>query len=206
MFESLSTALGPLAESIGRYALAHPEQTIGLVFGTGGVGYNYAKTGKLPIGRLPYKHIREIIRELGDRYFARNRPRGVVCLVADTDPKTIKRALHERHYESSDLTSYEYEDELYNLRRPEGYATDPAHGGDVLMENHTRLFETNGGNTLLLTHYEPNRYAETTEHLANQGLSWENGRELIESDLESATITYREYQSETAADVTVVSA
>lgn len=191
--------------TVGEYAISHPEQTAGFVLGFGGVGVNYAKTGKFPIGRLPYKHLREMLRDVGDRYFARARVRGVPIIVADADPQTVKRTLHEQHYESGDLVSYEYEDELYNLRRPEGYDTDPKHGGEVLMENHTRLFETTGGNTLILTHYEANRYSETTEHLADQGLSWGDGRDIVTDDLDAADIPYTEYANEANADVTVVS-
>jgi len=197
--------LQPLADALVSYVTANPEQSFGVAVGVAGVGANYMKTGKFPIGRLPYKYLREMLRDFGDRYFKASRPRGVPVVVAHAPPKAVKRALNESHYESSDLFSYEYDGELYNLRRPEGHSIDPKHGGEVLMENHTRLFETDSGETLILTHHEANRYLETTEHLADQGLSWQKGRELITTDLETMDIAYTKYDSESLADVTVVS-
>jgi len=194
-----------LVDSLLPYIVEHPERAAAVVVGVGGVLFSYVKTGKLPIGRIPYRHLRGIIKDLGDRYFGTQRPRGVPVVVADESPQTVKRALENRHYESADLASYEYEGELFNLRRPEGYATDPELGTDLLMENHPRLFACDNETTLLLTHYEPNRYFETKEHLADQGLTWTGGRDRVIADLEMTEIEYTEYENEANADLTVVS-
>ena len=201
----IPTVLEPLAESAFSYVTANPEQSIGLVVGLFGVGFNYSKTGKFPIGRIPYRHAREMIRDLGDKYFRVSRPRGIPVVVAHAPPKKVKRALENRHYESADLVSYEYDGETFNVRRPEGHDVDPEHGGDVLMENHVRGFECDDGDTLLLTHYEANRYLETKEHLADQGLTWTGGRDRVIADLEMTEIEYTEYENEANADLTVVS-
>jgi len=193
-----------LTNQIVEYAVQNPELVGGLLAGGFGVGTHYKRTGRIPLGRLPYKHFRELLRDFGNQYFATSRPRGVPVIVAKTDPTSLQRLLRNRHYESGDLVSYEYSDEKYNLRRPDGYATDPVHGGDVRMENHIRIFETDDGNSLCLAHYEPNRFSETTEHLKEQGMSWSDGRDQTEGDLQALDIEYETYESETDSDVTVV--
>lgn len=194
----------PILNDVIQYVIDNPEQSATVVAAVIGVVANYLKTGKFPIGRLPYQVMRESIREYGDRYFGRKRPKGVPALLVDVDADTIEAALRPRHYESGDLTSYEYADEVLNLRRPRGWMSDPKTGRDVPMETHVRTFDVDGGGSLLLVHDEANRYEATGEHLSPGLYSWERGRDIAEEDLEDAGIDVQRIESERRADVDVL--
>lgn len=194
-----------VAPQVAEYVVSNPEQSLGLFVGLSGGVFHYQKTGKLPLGRLPYKHIRELLREFGDRHFKTSRPRGVRLIKTDIEPSTLNTKLRDRHYESGDLVSYQYDGEVYNLRRAGGYDTDTKSGKRVEMENHIRIFETEDGGSMLLSHYEPHRFSETSRHLKEHGMSWSDGIKRTKEDLNALQIEYTEYESESTSDVTVVS-
>lgn len=193
-----------LLKGLLQYATEHPQQAAAIVMGTIAAAANYAKTGKLPLGRLPYRAMRAAWRQYSDRWFGTARPKSVAALVIDADHDAIEAALRPRHFETGDLSSMEYADEVLNLRRPRGWMANPQTGKDVPMETHVRTFTLDDGRVLALTHDEANRYEATSEHLSPGLYSWERGRDILAEDLEDAGIAYERIASERAAGVTVL--
>lgn len=196
----------PFLRGVARYVASNPQATAAFVVAFLGAIGSYLKTGRFPIGRIPYRYLRRMLRDLGNTYFGKPRPKGVPGIVVDATPDAVESAIRTRHYESGDLFSYEYSGEVFNLRRPEDPARNPETGGMTPMENHVRAFRLSDDRTLLLTHYEANRFEATTEHLDEAGMfSWSTGRDLITDDLEARQLSYTTIESEAAADVQVVS-
>lgn len=194
-----------LEEQLVQYVTEDPRVVGGFVVGLVATAFNYWKTGKLPIGRLPYRYFRHLLRDFRNRYFGKSRPRGVPGIVADAGPDELDKALRPRHYEPADLFSYEYDGEVLNLRRPDGFDPDPVTGDPVAMENHIRGFALDSGKTFLLTHYEANRFSETSDHFDGENYSWERGAAKAADDLDELGLEYERVDSEAAAGVTVVS-
>jgi hypothetical protein len=185
------------------YALSHPEQAATLIAALVGIGFNYQKTGTIPLGRLPWRHLRQSFRELGDSYFGVSRPRGVPGLMVDAMPFQIEQSLRQRHYESSDLFSYEYKGEVWNLRRPSGQRRHPKTGMLTPMETHPRGFDIDGDRTLIICHDEASRMEAQGPHLDESMMSWERGRDLLMVDLDGLGIEYEQIESEADAGITV---
>jgi hypothetical protein len=192
-----------LMAALLNWVVDNPEQAVTVLAAAVGVAFNYAKTGKIPIGRLPYRVLRETLRQYGDKYFGTGRPRTVPGIVVDATQDQIDAALRRRHFESGDLTSYEYEDEVLNLRRPRGWMADPDTGRDVPMETHVRTFDLDDGRVLLLTHDEANRYEATSAHLSPGLYSWTRGRDIVSADLDDASLPYDFVDSERDAGLVV---
>jgi len=184
--------------------LSRPEQTTTVVVALVAGIFNYQKTGKIPLGRIPYKILRETIRDLGDQYFGTDRPYGVPGLITTAEQAKLDDALRTRHYESGDLSSYEYAGERLNLRRPSGTLRQPGSGDLIPMETHVRSFELDDGRRLLIAHDEANRFEATTDHVNETVMSWERGRRKVKADLDDADIDYQLIQSEANADVSVI--
>lgn len=194
-----------LEEPLFQYVTENPEVVSGLVLGVVATAANYWKTGKFPIGRLPYRHLRHVLRDLRNSYFGKPRPRGVSGIVVNADPKKLNRALRLRHYEDADLFSYDYDGEVLNLRRPEDFDTDPVNGDPVAMETHIRGFKLDERGTFLLTHREANRFSDTSDHFDGENFSWERGAATAAEDLDALELEYERVNSEAAAGVTIVS-
>ena len=195
----------PLFEQALQYAVERPEQAATVVGAVIATLFNYRKTGKFPIGRLPYKAIRAAIREYRERYFGTSRPKGApAVLIKDADHEAIESILRPRHYESGAMSSYHYADEVLNFRRPRGTMTDPESGESIAMETHVRTFDTALGDVLALSHDEPNRYEETAEHLDEELFSWQRGRDALIEDLEATGVSYELIESERADEIDVV--
>lgn len=194
----------PAVQAIIAYLVEHPEQTAGAAGALAVTAFNYYKTGNVPIGRIPWRHLREMFGDLGDKYFGTDRPRGVPGIIVNAPPEEAMRALLGRHYENVDLYSYEYEDEAWGLRRPSGLRTHEKSGRKVPMETHPRGFRTDDDRTLVISHDEASRLGATGEHLAETMLSWERGRDIVSEDYDEEDIGYEEVESEADAGVTVV--
>lgn len=178
--------------TLAEYALANPEQAFGAIGALGAATFHYSRTGRLPIGRLPWGAARDVLQELRDQYFEKPRPRGVPALVVDADVDALETALRDRHFEGAPA-SYDYAGEDLNLRRPAGTMPHPETGATVPMETHVRGFATTDDRLLCLTHHEASRYEATGEHLRPGLYSWERGRErlrgvLVETDLDATTV------------------
>jgi len=190
-------------ETILEYAVSHPEQTATLAAGLGATAYHGVKTGRLPIGRLPYRALRGVLRDLRGQYFGKPRPRGVPAVVVDASPEQVAATLQGEHFEAAPA-SYEYKGERWSLRRPDEPRRNPETGDPTPMETHARGFELASGKTLVLTHHEANRYTATAEHLDDGLYSWERGQDRLAAVLDRAPHEYRLIGSERDAGVEVV--
>jgi hypothetical protein len=193
-------------EPIIQYAVEHPEQVAGAATAVGASAFHYTRTGSLPLGRLPWRTVRDIVGELGDQYFGRSRPAGVPAILVDADIEAVETALRDVHFEGADLISYEYAGEVLNLRRPAGTKRHPDTGREIPMELHVRAFQTQSRGHLLLAHYEASRYEAQGIHLRETMLSWETGQGMLASTLHNETgLDHEKVASERDAGVEVVS-
>lgn len=192
------------AEPAVEYALEHPEQTATLLAALAGTATNYRATGKLPIGRLPWRALKHAWGEWADRAFGRTRPRGVPGLVVGADLETLERELRAVYFESADDVSFEYEAERLNLRRPNGTRARPVTGEPTPMELHPRAFELADGRVLVIAHDEASRSEAPGAHLRGTLLSWERGREDLAAVLDDRAIDFERVESERAAGLEVV--
>lgn len=193
-------------QRVVEYGINHPEQVAALLGALLSGAEHYRRTGSVPLGRLPLKHLRHIVRQVGNEYFEYKRPTKVPALLVDADPAEIEAKLRDDHYESVDLFSYEYTGEVVNIRRPEGMANHPKTGEAVPMENHMRAFRTSNGKSLVLDHLEASRFEAWSAHYRGEAMSWGEGREIAEEDLKDAQFDVKLIESEDASDVEVVSA
>lgn len=186
-------------------ALSDNPELIGVLLAVIGALGHYAKTGKVPLGRLPWHYFRETLRDLRYAYFDYPRPRGVPAIITDDPVETVERRLREKHHVEGVPYSYYYNREVANLRRPSGRRRHPQTGEMVQMALHLRGFTLADGRTLWIAHDEPSRYEEQGLHLSETMLSWERGREMCAELFEAAGIAHDKIASERDADVTVVS-
>lgn len=193
----IHTLIGPVAE--------HPELVAGLVTGLIAAGQHYLRTGRVPIGRLPYRAIREVLRELGDQYGARPRPSGVPGLVVRADLEHLERQLREADYESVDLYSYEYAGEVLNFRRPSGVSDHPETGTPTPTEVHVRVFDTDTeGELWCIAHEEASRFEAYGAHMREAMLDWGAGRDALETDLGTVGIESERRRNERLAGLSVI--
>ncbi|MDT3434702.1 hypothetical protein [Haloarcula sp. 1CSR25-25] len=192
-----------MLQALTEYAATHPEQIAATVTGLGGALTHWKKTGKLPIGRLPYRSARQIAKDLRHRYFTKPRPQGVPALVVDCAPSTLAQTLRTQYFEYPPA-SYNYRSEDVNLRRPAGTAPSPTTGEPTPMEVHARGFETTDGRTLVVSHLEASRYESQGLHLDGSLTSYSNGRDRIRQVLSKAGPSQTAIESERSADIDVV--
>jgi len=194
-----------LLSSLVEYAVNHPEQAATAIGGLAAAAGHYGKTGRVPLGRLPFRAAQDAWGELADQWFGKSRPRGIPALVADISVDDLDTTLREQsHFEGADDQSYEYEGEVLNLRRPGGLRTHPDTGEAVPMELHVRAFQTEAGDLLLLPHDEASRSEAWGAHYRGRLLSWSRGRGEMASVLDDLGIDYDTIESERAAGITVV--
>jgi hypothetical protein len=188
------------------YVTQHPEQAAALAVGLAGTAGHYLKTGTLPLGRLPYRALRDTLRQLGNQYARTDRPRRVPgLLVTDTTAADLEAALRETaHFESVDLYSYQYDGEVCNLRRPAGSVVDPSGHGTIPVELHVRAFETADGDLWLLAHREASRFEAWGAHIRETVFSWDAGRDQTEQLLADLGIGAERHRNEDRAGVEVV--
>ncbi|AFH22648.1 hypothetical protein OSG_eHP31_00180 [environmental Halophage eHP-31] len=188
--------------AIFEFVTNHPEQVAGLLAGLVAAAVHTVKTGTLPLGRLPWRAIRHVIRDLREQYFGKPRPRGVPGLIVDVEPAALEGPLRERYFEGAPA-SYDYSGEDLNLRRPASEHPHPDDARQIAMELHVRAFKTADGGSLVLTQFEPSRYEEPGPHLRLPS-RWRDGRELIEPAFEDAGLSVQRVESEQGAGVDVV--
>jgi len=193
-----------VAAELLSFVLEHPEQVGPLLAAVGGIVLHYRTTGRIPIGRLPYRAVRQIARDLGDQYFGVRRPRGVPGVVVDVKLDELEAGLRSRHFESADIYSYEYAGEVLNVRRPSGTRPHPESGAEIPMELHVRAFATNDDRLLLLAHDEASRVEAWGEHMRETLLSWSRGQEDLIQDLDELGIEAEAVASERDAKIEVV--
>lgn len=176
-----------------------PEVVVALLGGMIAVAIHYRKTGRFPLGRLPWKSIKLSAHFITTEYFSRPRPKEVPALVVTARKEEVEGVLRAKNYESGDLYSFEYQDEVLNFRRPEGLYGDD----EIASEVHARGFLTNDGRVLVLAHHEASRYEEWKNHIRGGMLSWERGREIVTGDLSEFDV--EKVESEEAGNITIVS-
>jgi hypothetical protein len=191
--------------SLLAYATKNPEQTVTIATALGGVLTHYNRTGRVPLGRLPWRVLQQSWGDLADQYFGRTRPKGVPGLLASTTLEHLEAELRQTaHFESADDASFEYDGEVLNLRRPGGLWPHPEHGDRVPMELHLRVFPTDvDGEYLVLPHHEASRVEAWGAHIRGEVLSWRRGQSRTASILQELDIEHSTIESERAADVTV---
>jgi len=193
------TPFGPILE----YAAQHPGQVAGAVATLGAAGVHTLKTGRVPLGRLPWRAARDIVQDLREQYYGRPRPKGVPGLLVDAEGATLETALRDHHFEGTPA-AYDYEGEVLNLRRPAGVKRHPKTGVEVPMELHPRAFETAENGLLVIAHLEASRYEATGEHLSESMLSWEAGQGMLASALHNETdLAFEKIPSERDAEIEV---
>lgn len=197
-----------IPDQLLEYGVSHPEQVLPIVTGLAGAVFHYAKTSRVPIGRLPYRAARDIWEELSTQYAGKPRPRGVPGVVAHATLEEIEDALRQAsHFESVDLYSYEYSGEKLNLRRPSGVREHPDTGESTPTELHVRCFQTGSdGVVWILAHDEASRFEAWGAHIRESLLSWTHGRDHVETVLGDVGIEFERRASErTAEDIDIVS-
>jgi len=192
-----------MLEPLIDYATANPEQTATVAAGLSTAAEHYRRTGKLPIGRLPWRSLRQITRDLRDQYFSKARPKGVPALVVDATPDAIADTLRQQYFEYPPA-SYDYDGEALNLRRPAGTAPDPATGEPVATELHTRGFLTADERTLLISHVEASRYEAQARHLDGTLTSFGDGRDGMQRVLGATDLRATAIPSEREAGIEAV--
>lgn len=194
-----------LLDRLLEYAIANPEQAGTVIAALVATTTHYSRTGRVPLGRLPWRAAQDAWGELADQYFGRDRPRGVPGLVADTTVDDLDTMLREESFfEGADDRSFEYEDEALNLRRPNGLRTHPETGDRVPMELHVRAFKTEAGDLLLLPHDEASRSESWGAHIRSRLLSWTRGQDKMAAVLDDVGIDYDRVESERDADISVI--
>src|SRR6056297_2003847 len=185
------------------YAINHPEQAAAIATGTVGAVAHYTKTGRIPLGRLPFRAGRDILQEVRAEYFGRPRPRGVPALVVDAKPADVEDALRDHHFEDTDF-DYQYAGEQWSLRRPEGEKPHPETGTPTPLELHPRGFETADGRTLVVAHLEASRYEAPGDHIRETLMSWDGGRGRMATVLRNDTdLEFEKIASERQAGIDV---
>jgi len=187
-----------------QHAIQHPEQTIAALGTVVGAFASYQRTGRVPLGRVPTRYIRRAVRELGDRYFGKNRPVGTPGMIVDDDPMALIDHLRAFNFEDVDLYSYEYDGERWGLRRPEDPQTHPMTGEQIPMELHARGFATELGDAYVTAHLEANRFEAPGAHLDESMLDRDRGRAMMKQVLKRAGYEPRTVPSERQADVPIV--
>jgi len=181
----------------------NPEPFAALGAGLLGAAGHYRKTGNLPLGRVPFRAIRDVFGELREEWFGRPRPKGVPAIYTKVDPEMVDAALRDAHFEDTDF-SYDYSGQVYDRRRPSGVMQHPEDGREVPTELHVRAFNTADGGTLLLAHDEANRYEAPGAHLREMVFSWQRGRGMLADVLLADSVEHRTIASERAAEIEVV--
>jgi len=100
-------------------------------------------------------------------------------IVVDAEPSVVNKWLRDNHHFEKATAAYYYVGELHNLRRAEGFdtITTPKGERDVMMELHPRLFKIDADSysTFVHVHYEASRVESPDAHIAEYGMSWDEG-------------------------------
>lgn len=183
------------------WASENPQVIMAMLAFLLGGGEHYRRTGKFPIGRLPFHLLRQAALEVTTKYFRTGRPRNVPGFLVRTDQETFNQRMRMRCFESGDLYSYEYDGEVLNLRKPDGFV-----GEDVPAELHVRTFDTDiEGWIFIIAHHEASRFEAWGEHIKEKHYSWDEGSSRMKGHLQGAQFEYEEVESENKTGITITS-
>lgn len=204
--ETVQAASDAAIQAAWAWSQAHPDQASAAAAAAFAALVNYWKTGKLPLGRLPWRALKHTVRDVRYRYFDRPRPKGVPAIVADAGSDEIERLLRDDWHFEGVPYSYYYTGEVFGLRRPAGTARHPDSGREIQMEMHVRGFDVVDGRTLILPHREASRYEAKKAHSASAALSWHDGVSTMSGVLSNAGIGHDHIDSEAEAEIVVLKA
>ena len=186
---------------LAEWAAENPQVIMAILASILGGGAHYRKTGKFPIGRLPFHLLRQAALEITTKYFRTGRPQNVPGFLVRADHETFDRRMRMRCFESGDLYSYEYEGEVLNLRKPDGFVNE-----NTPAELHARTFDTDiDGWIFVLAHHEASRFEAWKDHIQENHYSWGRGHEKMEGHLQGAQFEYEAVESENKAGIKITS-
>lgn len=120
---------------------------------------------------IPWETIETAVKAFRIAWFTKPKPDIDGFVVSETVEDIEDRLRRDFHYEGAPY-SYNFEGEILNLRRPEGF-----HDDGTPMEHHIRGFEHDDG-VELLCQWEASRYEAKEQHLDPDYLYWDEGKEI----------------------------
>jgi len=123
------------------------------------------------IRSLPLRELVRLHRAIRRSLFTVPWPSGAPSIVIDHSPTEVDSVLRsDYHFESGVTLSYRYEDEVLNLRRPEG--TRAIRGGQVQIQAHVRGRVHEHG-WEYIAHLEPDPDEHPRLHINEVGFHWD---------------------------------
>ncbi len=133
----------------------------------------------------PWGAITAAIEAIRRRHYTRPWPRHPPHFETWLRPEELDDILREEFYFEGVLFSYDYEGQDVELRRPAGRP------GDFQKELHFRGYWDDDRNvTVGNAHTETSRYEHKQQHIDEDHLDWETGKELMEEVLREAEELY----------------
>ena len=123
---------------------------------------------------VPWTAVKRVRDWIRSRYATAPWPQRVDSVYVDLGAEEFQARLENRYWEDASPYSLQYDGEVLNLRRPNGFSDEFGH----YRELHLRARETPDGLLECNAHEEPNRYLEKTAHVNETGLEWLNQSEL----------------------------
>jgi hypothetical protein len=154
--------------------------------------------------RLPLASAKRLLIVVRKRYFTIDRPSNMPGVLVDAEVDEIDSMLRNAHgYEGAQYYSYNYRDEVLNLRKPDGTETGED-GKEYQMEVHVRAFHTASGELFLTAHRERSRFEHWEDHVNDVDLSWMEGTDAMYLDL-TASVDDAVGERVRSSDVEIVS-
>lgn len=131
---------------------------------------------------IPFRLLRRAVDRVKKLFYTKGWPSHTTPVIADADPETVERYLRGRRCAEGVPLSYNYEGQDLDLRIPWGFDEQ---GRALEFHLRGRAVEPDGP-TELLAHVELSRYEHTDAHIAEEGLSWDDGMDALANVLEAA--------------------
>lgn len=124
--------------------------------------------------KIPLESVQKVADKLQRKYATIPVPNAKGLLVNGNLDKFADTLLRHYHFESVDLYSYNYKDEVYNIRRPGGLDEE-----NRQMALHIRAFDIEHSeyDYFILAHWEISRFYDWHAHYNSLHFSWSEGRE-----------------------------
>ncbi|MXV62060.1 hypothetical protein GS429_08300 [Natronorubrum sp. JWXQ-INN-674] len=122
--------------------------------------------------RVPFGHWKTAKRWFRDNYAVEDWPDHADTVTLAIDVDVLEKQLRRHHFEDASGWSLKLRGEVFNMRRPAGFAVD-----GTPMEDHLRARPVDG-DLEINGHVEANRWEEKSAHVDEEGLTWHNEREL----------------------------
>lgn len=136
------------------------------------------------VKHVPLREALRVFRALRRQYASIPWPEHAPGLAVDAAIDDVDVALRSgQHFESGVSMSYYYQDEVLNLRRPEGLEAVGGRDG-IQMQGHIRARRASPGVYELVGHIEPDPDEHPRLHIDEVGFRWD--RDWTRSILESA--------------------